>query len=281
VVLVVGGVDVGKSTFCTYLANTALKRGLMPYVIDGDIGQGDIAPPTAIGAASVTKPILDLRDLDASFFAFIGTISPAGIETLVAQRLGGLSRQVRDFSPLQIINTDGYIRDGGLQYKRMVCDEIQPDVVVSLDGDPELDDATKPGTWKLVKVKASMQAKKTWSDRKWRRYHQFLRFVSKGGTQVDISRIDCRYLGRLLPRSHFSSSDPIDPTSGLTGVFVGLEWKGQVRGFGVIESIDVNHAQMRTDLREFDCIHLSNIRLEAGRAEQVNWRMQDRGFQSI
>src|SRR5688500_17831705 len=45
VVMVAGGVDAGKSTFCTYLANAAISRGITPCVIDGDIGQGDLAPP--------------------------------------------------------------------------------------------------------------------------------------------------------------------------------------------------------------------------------------------
>src|SRR5688572_27787452 len=37
-VLVIGDGDTGKSTFCTYLANLALKRGVEPCIVDGDIG---------------------------------------------------------------------------------------------------------------------------------------------------------------------------------------------------------------------------------------------------
>ncbi|MGI0020756.1 MAG: Clp1/GlmU family protein, partial [Nitrososphaera sp.] len=51
VVMVVGEVGAGKSTFCTYLANVAIGRGITPCITDGDIGQGDLAPPAAMGAA--------------------------------------------------------------------------------------------------------------------------------------------------------------------------------------------------------------------------------------
>ncbi len=54
-VMLVGATDTGKSTLTTYLANMAIRRGIVPCVIDGDIGQGDLAPPTAIGARSSLK----------------------------------------------------------------------------------------------------------------------------------------------------------------------------------------------------------------------------------
>jgi polynucleotide 5'-hydroxyl-kinase GRC3/NOL9 len=280
VVLVTGGVDAGKSTFCTFLANVALKKGITACVVDGDIGQGDIAPPTAIGAALFSQPTLDLRDLDARLFASIGAISPAGIESLMTQRLGALCRQVRSLARLQIINTDGYVQDGGMQYKRALCDEILPDVVALLDGNSMLEDAIAHGTWKLVKVKASTQARKTWSDRRWRRYHQFLRFVGPARISADMSQIECRYLGHVIPRSYFSSPTLREPELGLTGVFVALESGGQIRGFGVVENIDSNRVELQTDLHEFDCIHLSNIRLLPGRAEQISWKTPDPGYRA-
>ena len=52
-VMLVGDTDTGKSTLSIYLANMAIRSGLLPSVIDGDIGQGDLAPPTAIGAANL------------------------------------------------------------------------------------------------------------------------------------------------------------------------------------------------------------------------------------
>ena len=92
-VMLVGDTDTGKSTLAIYLANMAIRRGLVPSVIDGDIGQGDLAPPTAIGAAVLSKQVVDLRDVDVdnnnntNLFEFIGSISPAGFECLIAKKL--------------------------------------------------------------------------------------------------------------------------------------------------------------------------------------------------
>ncbi|HEX2615805.1 MAG TPA: Clp1/GlmU family protein, partial [Nitrososphaera sp.] len=49
-VMLAGDTDTGKSTLSAYIANMALANGMKPCIIDGDIGQGDLAPPSAIGA---------------------------------------------------------------------------------------------------------------------------------------------------------------------------------------------------------------------------------------
>src|SRR5215210_1810568 len=73
-VMLVGATDTGKSTLTTYLANMAIRRGIIPCIIDGDIGQGDLAPPTAIGGAVLSQQVLDLRDVSTTntIFEFIG-----------------------------------------------------------------------------------------------------------------------------------------------------------------------------------------------------------------
>src|SRR5262245_47685572 len=51
-VMLVGDTDTGKSTLLAYLANVVLEHGLVPCIIDGDVGQGDLAPPAGIGATT-------------------------------------------------------------------------------------------------------------------------------------------------------------------------------------------------------------------------------------
>src|SRR6185503_14933522 len=76
VVMLVGATDTGKSTFSTYLANVALESGFVPAIIDGDIGQGDLGPPTSIGAVILSKQTIDLRDIICNLFEFVGSTSP-------------------------------------------------------------------------------------------------------------------------------------------------------------------------------------------------------------
>src|SRR6185437_5392622 len=86
-VMLAGDTDTGKSTLSAYIANMALANGMKPCIIDGDIGQGDLAPPSAIGAEALSRQTTDLRDIRASLFEFVGSISPAGIEHFVTGKL--------------------------------------------------------------------------------------------------------------------------------------------------------------------------------------------------
>ena len=267
IVLVAGNGDTGKSSFCTYLANAAQRRGIQSCIIDGDIGQGDIAPPSAMGAAVHTQQLTDLRDFTASLFEFVGAISPAGIETFVADRLYDLSQRSRDLARLLIINTDGYAHNGGIGYKRMIADKIQPDMIIQLGKNRPLAAALASNSWRLIEARSSDQALKSWTDRKWRRHDQFLRFAGQGQIRVSLARTQFSYLGNTL--ADISSVSTLESGLGLRDIFVGLELDGTVIGFGVIRNIGLDFVELQTDLHEFDAIHLSNVRLTGGEAEQI------------
>ncbi len=60
VAIVLGPIDSGKTSFCTYLTNKLLSGNNKVAVLDGDLGQSDIGPPCTVAYAIVTKPIADL-----------------------------------------------------------------------------------------------------------------------------------------------------------------------------------------------------------------------------
>lgn len=107
-IMLVGATDTGKSTLTTYLSNFANSNGSKVGILDGDVGQGDIAPPGSIGAAVVNEQFLDLRDIDAEYYAFIGSNSPMGTEKLVIDNMLHLLDKISE-SDICIINTDGYV----------------------------------------------------------------------------------------------------------------------------------------------------------------------------
>ena len=51
-VMVIGATDAGKSTFCRFLADSALAAGFKITYVDADIGQSQIGPPTTVGIKS-------------------------------------------------------------------------------------------------------------------------------------------------------------------------------------------------------------------------------------
>uniref|UniRef100_A0A1B0AKM3 Protein CLP1 homolog n=1 Tax=Glossina palpalis gambiensis TaxID=67801 RepID=A0A1B0AKM3_9MUSC len=56
VVVVVGPMDVGKSTLCRILLNYAVRLGRRPLYADADVGQGSLSIPGTIGTILVERP---------------------------------------------------------------------------------------------------------------------------------------------------------------------------------------------------------------------------------
>ncbi|HEV3433107.1 MAG TPA: Clp1/GlmU family protein [Nitrososphaera sp.] len=272
-VMLVGDTDTGKSTLAIYLANTAIRRGLIPSIIDADIGQGDLAPPTAIGAAVLSKQIVDLRDVNTSLFEFVGSISPVGFEELIAKKLRSMLDRSSQLADICIVNTDGYVRNGGIQYKAMIAKELQPDAVISLGENVELFGMWHKGaSWQILRARSSNQAIKSRLERLNRRLDQFFRYVGNGYSIVNLSQVKFDYMNRL-----FSPSDlfqlpikQLEPDN-MSGMFVGLGSKGNVMGFGVIISLnsDNSNINIQTNINSFDTIYLSNISLSSHRIMEV------------
>jgi polynucleotide 5'-hydroxyl-kinase GRC3/NOL9 len=273
-VMLVGDTDTGKSTLSIYLANMAIRSGLVPSVIDGDIGQGDLAPPTAIGAAVLSKPVVDLRDVNTSQFEFVGGISPIGFEGLIAKKLRSILDRTRNsLANICIVNTDGYVRDGGIQYKAMIAEELQPDAVIYLGENVELFDRRHDvASWEILRARRSSQAYKSRLERLNRRLDQFLRYVGNGSSIVKLSQIKFDYMNKLF--SPFELFQPplkqLEPEN-MTGMFVGLGSNGNVMGFGVIINVNPSNStiHIQTNINSFDTIYLSNVNLSSDRIMEM------------
>ena len=270
-VMLVGDTDTGKSTLSLYLANMAIRNGLIPSIIDGDIGQGDLAPPTAIGAAVLSKQLVDLRDVNASQFEFIGGISPIGFESLIAKKLRSILDRIRTSSlaNICIVNTDGYVRNSGLQYKAMIAEELQPDAVICLGENMELFDRQRQHeavSYQILSARRSSQVYKSRFERLNRRLDQFLRFVGHGSSIAKLSNIKFDYMNELISPTDLFNQLPSKrrlETESMRGMFVGLGSNGSVMGFGIIINVNLenNIIHTQTNINSFDTTYLSNLRL--------------------
>lgn len=264
VVMLVGGTDTGKSTLATFLANVAIARGIFPCIIDGDIGQGDLAPPAAIGAALVRAQVADLRDIETTHYEFVGSLTPSGSERLVARRMRSMLARTRRTSRLQIINTDGYVTDGGVAYKRMLVRAAAPDAIVCV-GRGGFTSALARGPWVLLRARSSGQVFKTRSDRVGRRMDQFARHVGEGNATLRQDRVKLVYRERRIT---LSKAVHLFAPSSMEGMFVGLGRRGTLTGFGVIESLG-EEIRIRTVTGDFDTVYLSDIALRGGVEERL------------
>jgi len=139
--IVLGAVDVGKTSLCTFLANKALKAGRSVGIIDADVGQSDIGPPCTIGFARMGKPTWDLSTLKAEHIFFFGDKSPAH---LVGRALRGIKTMLevaeRSGVDFLIVNTDGWVSGvEAAEYKRALASIVEPDLILALRRARELD----------------------------------------------------------------------------------------------------------------------------------------------
>lgn len=139
-VMVMGGVDSGKTSFCTFLANEALRKKWKTGVIDADLGQSDVGPPSTIGFNFVSEPVKDLFEIKAENACFVGLTSPSGAVNKVIEGLTELKNRVMEADvDFLIVNTDGWV-DGedAAKYKIQLTKTVSPSVVVGIRQEDEL-----------------------------------------------------------------------------------------------------------------------------------------------
>ena len=145
VVLVIGATDVGKSTFCRFLADSAMRQGLKTAFVDTDVGQSRIGPPTTIGMKFLDPESLSVQfNGTADQLYFVGDLSPRGhyLEVLTGTRLMVDSARETD-ADFIIIDTTGYIHGApAIILKQHKIELIRPNHVVCIGRSSELKQIT-------------------------------------------------------------------------------------------------------------------------------------------
>jgi polynucleotide 5'-hydroxyl-kinase GRC3/NOL9 len=138
--MVLGAVDSGKSSFCTYLINKVLHEKKKIAILDGDLGQSDIGPPSTVAYAFVNKPTTDLFNLQAKNAFFVGETSPSGATSKVIEGLTSLKNEILTNNPeFVVMNTDGWVEgECAVNYKVQLVRDLNPDVILCLQQKDEL-----------------------------------------------------------------------------------------------------------------------------------------------
>lgn len=138
--LVLGAVDSGKSSFCTYIANRLLREKRKVAVLDGDLGQSDIGPPCTVAYTFIMKPVTDLFNLNTKSAVFIGVTSPSTVINKVVEGLAALKEGMLANNPdFIIVNTDGWIdEEDAVYYKIKLVETLNPDVIFYIQKKDEL-----------------------------------------------------------------------------------------------------------------------------------------------
>lgn len=140
IAMVLGAVDSGKTSFCTYLVNRLLHARKKVAVLDGDLGQSDIGPPCTVAYAFVNKPITDLFNLKEKNAIFVGGTSPDGIAGKVVEGMISMEKEaLSQGAEAVVINTDGWIEgEDAVNYKVQLVEKLNPTIAFCIQQEDKL-----------------------------------------------------------------------------------------------------------------------------------------------
>lgn len=127
VAMVIGRVDTGKSTLIKFLASE-----LNAAIVDADIGQSDVGPPTVVSLGRKRGEKLEMID-----GYFVGSTTPA---RHLLQMVVGAKKMVERAPKPCIMNTTGLV-DGpiGRALKTQKIEAVRPNLLILIERERELD----------------------------------------------------------------------------------------------------------------------------------------------
>ncbi len=116
--MMLGAVDVGKTTTATHLAAAVVRAGMAAAVVDADTGQSDLGPPAAVGWGPVRTPVRRMDAVPPAGLWFVGDTAPQRVYRYLLQgtlELTGRAR--RQGAKIVVVDTTGWIEGAGAAAK--------------------------------------------------------------------------------------------------------------------------------------------------------------------
>jgi polynucleotide 5'-kinase involved in rRNA processing len=228
-VMVLGAVDAGKSSLCTYLSNIFFREVGEAYILDLDLGQSDLGPPTTLGLGMLRGFVKSLSEASLLALYFIGSTAPHRAMSKVFR--GVVKLTSRSTTPL-IVNTDGWISDElAVSYKFRLMDLIGPKAVVAL-GEEVYELLT---TSKVTAFKAQPPIhvlKRSREDRRLSRERRFYEFLKNGRIRVF----------NLKSLTYEGLRDERESMNSLVGLLNSEEW---LLGIGVLKGLNLKKGYVK------------------------------------
>lgn len=135
-----GAPDTGKTTLAAFLASFCHDRDVPAAVVDADVGQSDIGPPGTVAMALVDRIAASTQQLPMRSGYFVGSISPAGSEMILAMGTHLMVREARGAgAEMIIVDTTGAITEpGGRRLKYLKFELLRPKYVLVLQRRDEM-----------------------------------------------------------------------------------------------------------------------------------------------
>jgi polynucleotide 5'-hydroxyl-kinase GRC3/NOL9 len=255
VVLVLGKIDSGKSSYCTYLVNKLLDGKCRVAVLDGDLGQSDIGSSGTVSYAIASRPVAELYDLKLENAFFVGVTSPMMAIVTVIEGLAALKAEILQ-RPVDfvVVNTDGWVEgDIAVRYKTELVKELKPDIIVGVQAADEINKLIENIGQAVLKVELSSSlSQRTAEKRKSLREMTYARYLKDAKLQnYPISQVVVEPPGGL-PKNQTPEK----------GLLVGLYASAsKFLGIGVLREIN----QVRRALKVQTAVSAKPLRIVIGK----------------
>jgi len=280
--VVVGGADAGKTTLCTFLANSLIREGRRVSVVDADIGQTDLGPPTSMGAGEVTRYAVSLSQIEPSERLFIGFTSPGRVKGKVIRYVKRLAVRHAGPEKLVIVNTDGWVTGSeAVAYKAQMLDELHADITLGIGSAADVSGILQAGKRAALLVSSpDMVKERTQVDRRELRalgYQKYLKGSSLKTFRTNEVRLSSSLTSEILSLRRFSRPQ----LEALKELIVGfLDSDGFLQEIGILKDIVPSTMTVKTwsKISRAPCtIEVGDVRLSSDGRELGYARREQNG----
>ncbi len=227
IAIILGAPDTGKSAFAKFSISHLCQRGLKVSLVDADIGQSVLGPPTTIGL-SIFKSDPDWEIvLSPPEIFFVGSTTPEGHFPI---HLEGVKRMVDKATSLSpeviLVDTTGFVLgEGGKELKRRKIDLISPKFILALQKsdeiEPILEIYKENPFYRIYRLPLSDQVRaKSMEERKTYRTNKF-RDYFKNSVIEELPFEEFQIEGEVLDPS--GEVIPLDWSLRINGLLLGLK----------------------------------------------------------
>lgn len=268
IAIILGATDTGKSTLAKFLITHLCKQGLNVALVDSDIGQSFLGPPTTIGL-SLFKSDPDWEIvLSTPEIFFVGSTTPEGHFPI---HLKGVKKMVEKAisygSDFILVDTTGFVLgEGGKELKRRKIDLISPKFILALQRfdeiEPILEIYRGNPSIKIFRLPLSDQVRtRPLEERKAYRINKFRDYFKQASIQ-ELNLTNTQIEGEVL--DSYGEPIPLDWALKINGLLIGLKNRDdETLGLGIIRNYFEEKEAIRiltplTDLGEVTTLQLSS-----------------------
>src|SRR5918992_480645 len=234
VVFLLGDIDTGKTTFGIELAHRAVDGGMPTAIVDGDIVQSTVGPPTTVGLKLISNNVETTRESlrVADSLAFVGSLVPKGHLLPLVTGTAKLVARAREMGCRLIVVDTSSLVSGiyGQTLKHFKMDLVAPQFVVAFERGGELEPvvgiAQRFTPAEVIELDVSPSiAMRTVDERMTFREEQFAAYFATGSSRW-----------RVKPTVFMPTLPPEFDLALLDGMVVGMEdGAGKCAGIGLLE----------------------------------------------